>query len=127
MRESLFWVSRSHFFISVYGAGLAKYRWVCNKPGLLLTGEWNLRHREDLRIYESDQYMEAPEMMTHIKEHEVRDELNAELLQRPELHADGSVANFHVDLDAVFREFRNLLRMHAPVPSAPGKLGSRPG
>ena len=34
-----------------WGAGLAKYRWVCNKPGLLLTGEWNLRHREDLHIY----------------------------------------------------------------------------
>jgi hypothetical protein len=99
---------------------LTKYRWVCNKPGLLLTGQWNL-------VYESDQYMEAPEMMTYIKEHEVRDELNAGLLQRPELHADGSVPNFHVDIDAVFREVRNLLRMHAPAPPVPGERALRPG
>jgi len=71
--------------------------------------------------------LKGVEMMTYIKEHEVRDELNVELLQRPELHADGSVANFQVDIDAVFREVRNLLRMHAPAPPVPGERALRPG
>ena len=53
--------------------------------------------------------------MTYIQEHEVRDEPDAALLQRPELHADGSVANFHVDEDAVFREVRKLLLAYAPA------------
>ena len=34
LRTSIFWCNRAAFFVTPWGAGLAKYRWVCNRPEL---------------------------------------------------------------------------------------------
>lgn len=115
MRDSLFWIARSQIFVSVYGAGMAKYRWICNKPGLLLTGEWNLKHRADLRIYSEPEFMESPSPMVYISDEHVRDVMDADLMQRPRTHSDGSLANFTVNQEAAFEIVRRLLREHPPA------------
>ena len=64
--ESLQLINHSDFFISPWGAGLAKYRWICNKPGFIFTSEWNLTHRGELRIYDHSDMMEDPSPATWI-------------------------------------------------------------
>ena len=60
MDASLFWLDQSRFFIAPWGAGLAKYRWIANKPGLIVSSRWVLRNKGDLHIYDSEKYMETP-------------------------------------------------------------------
>ena len=57
--RSLFWIQRSSFFVAFWSAGLAKYRWAYNRPELVLSNAWNLRHRGDLGIYHAPGYHEA--------------------------------------------------------------------
>lgn len=58
--ENLVLINQCDFFVSMWGAGLAKYRWVCNKPGFVITSSWNLTHRSDLRIYDHPAFLENP-------------------------------------------------------------------
>lgn len=58
--ENLRLINRCCFFVSLWGAGLAKYRWVCNKPGFVLSNSWNLLQRSDLHIYDLPQFLESP-------------------------------------------------------------------
>jgi len=39
IRTSLAWCEQSDCFVSIWGASLAKYRWACNKPGLVVTNQ----------------------------------------------------------------------------------------
>ncbi len=56
------------------GAGLAKYRWVANKPGLVLTNRANLRKMDgELGIYHSPTMMEAPTPLDFIDAEHVTD------------------------------------------------------
>lgn len=61
--DSLLWCDAADLFVAPWGAALAKYRWVCNKPGLVFTGRWNLNHRRDLSIYHGPTFNEAPSEM----------------------------------------------------------------
>lgn len=72
--RSLFWAQHALFFVAFWGAGLAKYRWVANKPGLVLTNRANLDHPEgDLGIYHSPETMEAPTLLDFIEAEHVTD------------------------------------------------------
>ncbi len=57
---SLVWAQASDCFVSIWGASLAKYRWVCNKPGYVISGHANLTSRGDLHIYDNPSYMQDP-------------------------------------------------------------------
>ncbi|OYY73984.1 MAG: hypothetical protein B7Y40_06935 [Gammaproteobacteria bacterium 28-57-27] len=56
---SLKWIESSDFFIAPWGAGLAKYKWVCNLPGVVFTNNWNIVNKDDLGIYESSSVREG--------------------------------------------------------------------
>ncbi len=60
VQTSMSWCYHARLAIALWGAGLAKYRWLANLPSLILTSRFNLQHRNDLDIYESDRFMEAP-------------------------------------------------------------------
>lgn len=60
VQSSIIWTEKCEFFVSPWGAGLAKYRWVCNKFGLVVTSSWNMTYRADLHIYDSSVFMESP-------------------------------------------------------------------
>ncbi len=62
--HSLYWSINSDIIVSIWGAGLAKYRWVANRPCLVLTSKWNLLNRRDLDLYSSNFYMESPAPLT---------------------------------------------------------------
>ncbi len=59
---SLFWCNRAAFFVTPWGAGLAKYRWICNRPGVVTAGPTFLRRsgQDTVHLYDSPSFMEAP-------------------------------------------------------------------
>ena len=60
VRYSLYWIARSQMFVAPWGGGLAKYRWVCNKPGYVLSNRINLRLPHHIPIYHLPDFMEDP-------------------------------------------------------------------
>jgi len=80
IRMSLAWCEHAHCFFSIWGASLAKYRWACNKPGLVITSKWNTEHRGDLHIYDSKEFMEKPTSLAFVKDDLIRDVPDASLL-----------------------------------------------
>lgn len=72
--RSLFWTQHALFFVALWGAGLAKYRWIANKPGLVLTNRFNLDHPTgDIDIYHSPSTMEDPTLLDFILPEHVTD------------------------------------------------------
>lgn len=80
VERSLFWSLHADCFVTIWGAGLAKYRWVANRPGYVITSAWNRNNRPDLHIYSSDQFMESPAVMDFVPAEEIEDLANAEQL-----------------------------------------------
>ncbi len=109
--RSLYWSRRADFFVAVWGAGLAKYRWVCNRPGLVLSNLWNLRHRGDLDIYHAPRYQEAGAPIRFIDAAYVTD-----VPEAPVLFAPGNpvplYSNFRVDPGGLRHELDGMIREH---------------
>ena len=89
---SLFWINECRFFVAPWGAALAKYRWICNKPGFVMTNRPILANPTgDITIYHDSQYMESPSKMVFIALDKVSDAPGP----------GGFYANFLPDPDAV--------------------------
>ncbi len=120
MASSLCWALLCDCFLSVWGASLAKFRWVCNKPGLVVSSQANLLHRDDLHIYDSPRTMEAPTTLLFANPASVVDDPDAPRLVPVSLD-NPFFANFRVDHARVLAQFRGLLEqvMTARGGSAP--------
>ncbi len=127
IQESVIWCSEADFFVAPWGAALAKYRWVCNTPGLTTIGRWNLEHRNDVAIYHHPGAMEAPTPLI----------LNAaeaaEDVAGPDAdESEHSRSNYRLDERLVFAQVRELVatyirRPAVMRPAAPGAASdSRP-
>ena len=103
--ESLAWSMLSDCFISIWGASLAKFRWVCNKPGLAISSRANLLHRDDLHIYDLPRFMEDPTQLLMADPAAVTDDGAAPRLV-PVALDNPFFANFRVDEDRLFDQFR---------------------
>ena len=106
--------------MSVWGASLAKFRWVCNKPGLVVSSQANLLHRDDLHIYDSERTMEAPTALLFADPACVVDDPEAPRLVPVSLD-NPFFANFRLDHARVLAQFATLLQQvmatrggHAP-------------
>lgn len=105
--ESVIWCSQADFFVAPWGAALAKYRWVCNRPGLVTAGRWNLEHRHDLSIYDHPAAMEDPTPMLLNAVEAVEDVDHPEAPDR---------ANYRLDEAMVFLQVRGLIASHVTRP-----------
>ena len=56
--ESINWSLLCDFFVAPWGAGLAKYKWITNTPGLIYSSRKVLMEKGDLHIYDSPEYRE---------------------------------------------------------------------
>lgn len=75
LATSLFWANRCRFFVAPWGAALAKYRWVCNLPGFVVTNSHNIGLPVgDLPIYHDPEFVEDPSMMHFIAMEHVTDD-----------------------------------------------------
>ena len=109
--ESLACGREASALVAIWGAGLAKYRWVCNIPGLIITNNWNLSNLGDLHIYDSPQMMEEPTAVRFIEPDTVEDLPDAPLVVPLGPGFIPSICNFRIDeakameaVDAVLRE-----------------------
>lgn len=120
--DSIVWTAASAFFVAIWGAGLAKYRWACNKIGLVLSSRANLLSRRDLRIYDSPEFQESPSPILYIDPASVTDCPNAPVLFPPVNPVPTSYANFHVDCARLLPQIDSVLDM-AGIRSVPKRLG----
>jgi len=97
VQRSLFRSAKSRLFVAFWGAGLAKYRWLANRPGLVVSSHWNLTTRGDLHIYDAPRWIEGAAPISFLNPDCVRDDPNAPRLMPHGAHLLESVANFHVD------------------------------
>ena len=116
MRINLFWIDRAQMFIAPWGAGLVKYRWVCNKPGFVFSSRNNLTQPHHLPIYHLPLFMDDPAPIEFANPAQVTD------LRAPGelLDADGrdaqeqvgglSAVNFNFDDPPVLAAIADLFR-----------------
>ena len=107
MQANLRLIDRCDGFVSMWGAGLAKYRWACNRPGYVITGRWNLANRPDLHIYDLPSMMEDPAPMQWVRAGLVTDHLQSPRLLEHLSHPQWS--NFSVDEPAVIADILTWL------------------
>jgi hypothetical protein len=120
MAQSIYWCHGAHFFITMYGTGLAKYRWGCNQTGLIVTSKWTLRNQSHLHIYEQE-YLEDPSPLMFLPERFVED-----LPDSPQLIAEPGNPparwNFRVRVEGLCAAIGELLdrtwRKPDPLPPA---------
>lgn len=103
---SLAWSQACDGFVALWGAGLAKYRWVANKPGLIVTSRWNLQNKGDLHIYHAAAYMADPTPLAFVPGEAMRDCPEMPMLV-PFDHP--SYSNFSFDPDALRAHVRTFL------------------
>lgn len=108
--ESLQIINFCDFVVSLWGAGLAKYRWVCNKPGFIITSQWNLAHRSDLRIYDDPSFLENPTPLYWVDPTLVTDHPEASRMVSAGTHPQWS--NFSIQEDAVMDRVLETLSWH---------------
>ena len=106
---SLAWCGQADCFFSIWGASLAKYRWACNKPGLVVTSRWNLTHRDDLHIYDAPEFMEAPSELAFVNADLIQDMLSAALIVDVG-PGQPSFFNFNVEIEPVLSRFLAVVR-----------------
>ena len=121
IRASLAWCGQADCFFSIWGASLAKYRWACNKPGLVVTSRWNLTHRDDLHIYNTPGFMEAPSELAFVDAALIQDVPGAALIVDVG-PGQPSFFNFDVEVEPVLSRFLAMMR-NLPARSSPA---SRP-
>jgi hypothetical protein len=107
--DSLAWADLAHGFIAFWGAGLAKYRWVVNKTGFIITSRMNLGSREDIRIYDHPTFMEDPSPVTFVDANSIVDDPTA--TQLAAVYSDPYYSNFHVNEPMVFEQIDALLNV----------------
>lgn len=121
---SLAWAQRCDGFVALWGAGLAKYRWAANAPGLVVTSRWNLENKGDLGLYAAAAYMADPAPLAYVAADTVQDRPDAPMLvpfDHPSYH------NFTFDPDAMRGEVRAFLAALGGPPEALAALAQQPG
>lgn len=108
VEETIYWCCRSELFVTPWGAGLAKYRWVCNTPGLVLTSRSfpAVCGVREMHLYDWPQFMGNPTAVVYNSPFDsIDDTTNQQLV---DLGAQSRV-NFRVDRAAVFSQLAGLL------------------
>lgn len=104
--RSVFWCQHADFYVTPWGAGLAKYKWVCNKPGLIVSNQFFLGNQES-HLYDKDNYRERPEKTFRVSQQDVQDFPEADLVIP---FRDPLRSNFEVRLQGIRRELHTLVR-----------------
>lgn len=129
LEESLGWCRAAAFFVAFWGAGLAKYRWICNSPGVVLTNRWNLGNLNDLAIYSDPRCMDDPSEMVFVPAGAVEDLPDSPLLIRHGTDFNPSLCNFEVEATAVWTAIDAMARATlapAAVATPAGRADAKP-
>ena len=97
--------NKADFFVTPWGAGLAKYRWISNLPGLALAGPSCVRH-QPVHLYDDPYFIEDPAPMYFMDPKDVEDASDD-----PRLITPGAIdrVNIRVDMDAMRARIRDMV------------------
>lgn len=97
--------NKADFFVTPWGAGLAKYRWISNLPGLALAGPSCIRH-QPVHLYDDPYFIEDPTPMYFMDPKDVEDAPDD-----PRLIASGNAdrVNIRVDMKAMRARIRDII------------------
>ena len=93
-------INMANFFIAPWGAGLAKYQWLCNKPGIVFTSSFNYKNKGDLHIYDSNKYREGANSAIWVPPRYIIDNNSVESV----INIPGNAPtrnNFYLDIDGL--------------------------
>lgn len=122
LARTLFWADRALFWVAIWGAGIALYHWICDKPGIAITSNWILtNHPADVRVY-SD-YREHPQPIEILPGEFVEDAPSAPLLISHVVHPPGFLMNFHVRTSGLYPLLDKYFAQYAPSAAARGDSG----
>jgi hypothetical protein len=109
MSISIFWSTHCRFFVTPWGAGLAKYRWVSNSRGLVLAGNafQQPQYRQTLHLYDDPACMESPAPLSFLDQEAVEDAPESPLLIPDP--SDLTRVNFRVNHDALNSRLKELI------------------
>lgn len=110
--RSIFWSHHCDFFITPWGAGLAKYRWVGNRPGLVLAGRHHRHAAVDFNIYWHPAYIEDPVWCDVIDEAFVTDVDQVSLVPTD----DSNRKNFRVDPEGLRQQIASIITKIRRIP-----------
>lgn len=79
MTRSIYWSCNCDYFVTPWGAGLAKYRWVANKEGVVLLNLSYHEHKYDRHIYFDDRTMENSGEYYYLPAEYIEDVVDAEV------------------------------------------------
>ena len=124
MNASLFWLDQAEFFIAPWGAGLAKYRWAANKPGVVVSSRWVLENKGDLHIYDDKKYMEEPSAICFIDSKNVFDFADEPVLVQVFQPHHPMYFNFKVNMNALYKDIDQIIDGSGAVASREGELAA---
>ena len=110
MSISIFWSTQHcRFFVTPWGAGLAKYRWVSNSRGLVIAGKvfQEPQYRPTLHLYDDPACMESPTPLHFLEREAVEDAPESPLLIPDP--SDITRVNFRVDQAALQVRLKELV------------------
>lgn len=111
MERSVLWSTHATAFVTPWGAGLAKYRWLGNRPGVILSNTWNVAHRVDFSIYSDPSFMEDPSRVVLLDPAKVTDDpdMSTLIMEHPaDQPAEGSM-NFRVKIKDVIDALKEIM------------------
>lgn len=111
MERSVFWSALATAFVAPWGAGLAKYRWLGNCRGVILSNSWNILHRPDFNIYFDPGFMANPSQVAVIDSEYVKDisDVSSLIMPHPSDQPAEGAMNFEVEIDDVVSALKNIL------------------
>lgn len=128
IRENLFWMSKSNFFVAPFGGGVAKLRWALDIPGFVLVSRTNLEYCVLLHVYDDEQHMDGP--FTPLYFNGVEDVTDVPTdpprTEPPMLHGIPQPEDFIVGEAAVIPRICDLVAKHAPRHRAAGDRSFKP-
>lgn len=111
MERSVFWSALATAFVAPWGAGLAKYRWLGNCPGVILSNSWNIQYRSDFDIYFDPNIMAKPSRVIVIDSDRVKDitDVSSLIMPHPSDQPAEGAMNFDVDIEDVVDALKDIL------------------
>jgi hypothetical protein len=124
MSASLFWLDQCDFFVAPWGAGLAKYRWAANKPGVVVSSKWVLENKGDLHIYDDPKYMEDPADIRFIGSEHVFDFAEEPVLVQVFHPHHPMYYNFKLNMRALYKDIDDISDQVVKSVDQVGKSGA---
>lgn len=109
LSNTMAWILSADCFVTPWGAGLAKYKWVANLDGVIFSSREVMQTKSDLKIYENSKIREGATECIYLPAHYVAEQPTATSVINIAGGDGGMRENFIVDMDGLKATVDKLL------------------